>query len=108
MVRMSAAGTVMMNGRTSQAMEPIKRSSGAHFKFSLAAYSYRELLQSKPPSLTLSDFIDDCAKFGLDGTELTSYYFPENPSTEYFRQLKAKAFLNGLDISGTAVGNDPL
>ena len=93
-------------GRVSQGIEPIARASGPHFKFSLAAYSYRDLLLGNPPKLTLDDFIDDCAKFGLDGTELTSYYFPENPSEDFLRQLKATAFRRGLDISGTAVGND--
>ena len=57
------------------AIEPIARNGQPKFKFSLAAYSYRDLLlpkQGKEPQLTLQDFIDDCAKFGLEGTELTS------------------------------------
>jgi sugar phosphate isomerase/epimerase len=102
----AAGGLIATDARVSRAIEPITRTSGSHFKFSLAAYSYRDLLQSKPPKLTLDDFIDDCAKFGLDGTELTSYYIPENPTEEYLRQLKTTAFRRGLDISGTAVGND--
>ena len=88
------------------AVEPISRTNGHHFKLSLAAYSYRDLLQGNPPRLSLVDFIDDCASFGLDGTELTSYYFPEAPTEAYLRQLKGEAFRRGLDISGTAVGND--
>jgi sugar phosphate isomerase/epimerase len=101
-----AAGLAASDTRNVHAIEPIGRTPGAHFKFSLAAYSYRDLLQAKPPRVTLEDFIDDCAKFGLEGTELTSYYFPDDPAPEYFRQLKAAAFRRGLDISGTAVGND--
>src|SRR5262245_40900921 len=90
------------------AIEPIKRNGKSFFKFSLAAYSYRDLLTAKPPKprLTLDDFIADCAKMGLEGTELTSYYFPESPSNEYLRHLKELCFRLGLDISGTAVGND--
>ncbi len=87
-------------------IEPIVRNGDAKFKFSLAAYSYRELLQGKPPALTLSDFIDDCARFGLEGTELTSYYFPTPVTPAYLRQLKRQCFRLGLDISGTAVGNN--
>jgi sugar phosphate isomerase/epimerase len=101
-----AAGAAAFGTRDAQAIEPISRTSGSHFKFSLAAYSYRDLLEGKPPQLTLEDFIADCAEFGLDGTELTSYYFPDNASEDYFRHLKATAFRRGLDISGTAVGND--
>lgn len=86
------------------AIEPIARNGEPTFKFSLAAYSYRELFKNK--QATLSDFIADCARFGLDGTELTSYYFPHPAPPEYLRKLKRECFLAGLDVSGTAVGND--
>lgn len=88
------------------ASEPIKRNGKPKFKFSLAAYSYRKLLSGKEPELTLFDFVDDCAKMQLEGTELTSYYFPKPATPEYLRKLKAHCFRAGLDVSGTAVGND--
>ena len=91
------------------AIEPITRNGTAKLKFSLAAYSYRNLLRGvrgESAELTLSDFIDDCAKFGLEGTELTSYYFPTDLTHNYLRQLKRQCFRLGLDVSGTAVGND--
>ncbi len=90
--------------QNASAIEPIARNGTAKFKFSLAAYSYRELFKTK--KLTLSDFIDDCAAFGLEGTELTSYYFPRPATHDYLRGLKRHAFRLGLDVSGTAVGND--
>src|SRR5436190_11184048 len=102
----AAAGAVALNTQALMAIERIARTPGSHFKFSLAAYSYRDLLKGKTPKLKLTDFIEDCAKFALDGTELTSYYFPPNPSPEYLREIKAYAFRRGLDVSGTAVGND--
>ncbi len=89
---------------SARAIEPIARNGAAKFKFSLAAYSYRELFKTK--KATLSDFIDDCAAFGLEGTELTSYYFPRPTTHDYLRGLKRHAFRLGLDVSGTAVGND--
>lgn len=88
------------------ASEPVARTAGSHFKFSLAAYSYRDLLQRKKEPLPIETFIDDCATFGLEGTELTSYYLQQDGPPAYFRNLKRQAFLRGLDISGTAVGND--
>ena len=88
------------------AIEPWVRNGLSKFKFSLAAYSYRQQLQGDPAQQTLTDFIDDCAKMGLEGTELTSYYFPKPVTPEYLRQLKQHCFQLGLDISGTAVGND--
>jgi sugar phosphate isomerase/epimerase len=100
------AGAATFAHTTANAIEPIARTGGHHFKLSMAAYSYRDLLEARPPKLTLVDFIDDCAKFGLDGTELTSYYLRQSPTDEYLRQLKGEAFRRGLDVSGTAVGND--
>ncbi len=88
------------------AIEPIPRNGLPKFKFSVAAYSYRNLLTGKPPELTLSDFINDCAKMGLEATELTSYYFPDPVTPVYLRTLKQQCFKLGLDVSGTAVGND--
>ena len=103
-----AGALIGVSSRQSKAIEPIARDGKNFFKFSLAAYSYRDVLDAKPPKtkLTLDDFIGDCAKMGLQGTELTSYYFPPEPSHEYLRHLKQLCFRLGLDISGTAVGND--
>ncbi len=97
-----------VGGAPARAIEPIERNGASFFKFSLAAYSYRDLLNAKSPEsrLSLEDFIADCAKMNLQGTELTSYYFPQNPTGEYLRSLKQLCFRLGLDVSGTAVGND--
>ncbi len=92
--------------RSAVAIEAVQRNGKPKFKFSLAAYSYRDLLTAKPPKLSLEDFIRDCAAMGLEGTELTSYYFPPEPSNEYLTGLKRLAFELGLDVSGTAVGNN--
>jgi sugar phosphate isomerase/epimerase len=102
----AAAGAMACTPGTTTAIEAIQRTAGYHFKYSLAAYSYRDLLKGKNPKLTLNDFIEDCAQFGLDGTELTSYYFPPKPSPEFLRKIKSYTFRRGLDVSGTAVGND--
>jgi sugar phosphate isomerase/epimerase len=88
------------------AIEPIERPGAPKFKFSLAAYSYRRLLQGKDAELTLADFVNDCSKMQLEGTELTSYYFPEKVTDKYLRELKHQCFRLGLDISGTAIRND--
>lgn len=77
-------------------------------KLSLAAYSFNRLLPrgSKPGEMSLDDFVDFCAKLNLDGTELTSYYFPQKVTNEFLMGLKQRTFRLGLDISGTAIGND--
>lgn len=88
------------------AVEPVQRTGTPKFKFSLAGYSYRKLLTGNPPAMTLDDFFMDCARMGLEGTEPTSYYFPKPVTREYLCHLKHLAFRLGLDISGTAIGND--
>ena len=54
------AATTALGGRQASAIEPIARTGKPKFKFSLAAYSYRDLLNGKEPAkLTLDDFIRD-------------------------------------------------
>lgn len=102
----TGVGCVGLSSTPAAAIEKIQRNGTAKFKFSLAAYSYRDLLTGTPPKLTLAEFVDDCAAMGLEGTELTSYYFPEDVDHQYLRRIKKQCFRLGLDISGTAVGND--
>lgn len=99
-----AAGSLLSGSAV--ASEPITHRTAPKFKLSLAAYSYRNLLKDSKSGVTLETFIDDCAKMQLDGTELTSYYFPADPTAEYLYSLKAHAFRQGLSVSGTAIGND--
>ena len=70
---------------------------------SLAAYSFRKELQAG--SMSLEGFVDLCAAHDLPGVELTSYYFKDT-SAKYLASLRRRAYLNGLTISGTPVGND--
>ena len=113
-LKIGAAATstmaVAMATNTAQAIEPIARGGRPKFKFSLAAYSYRDLFKPNnrftKEALTLYDFADDCAKMQLEGTELTSYYFPSPVTNEYLADLRRHCFRLGLDVSGTAVGND--
>jgi sugar phosphate isomerase/epimerase len=91
---------------TAFAIPPIGRTRPSHLKLSLAAYSYRKELQSKPPKFDLFGFVDLAADMALDGVELTSYYFPQNVDAAYLHRLKQHAFNLGLDISGTSVGNN--
>jgi len=102
----AAGGWIAGTPRSAAAIEPIQRNGTPKFKFSLAGYSYRSLLQGADAPLNLFQFLDDCAKMGLEGAEPTSYYFPQPVTGEFLRSLRRHAFRLGLDISGTAVGND--
>jgi sugar phosphate isomerase/epimerase len=56
--------------------------------------------------MDLFDFVNLAADMALDAVELTSYYFPADVDDEYLHRLKQHAFVLGLDVSGTSVGND--
>jgi sugar phosphate isomerase/epimerase len=104
---MLAAGTAgaALAPRNGESIEPIVRKGGSRLKLSCCAYSYRQFLSGPDKSMTLEDFIEMGAEMGLDAVELTAYYFPGEITAEYLNRLKHKAFLFGLDISGTAVGS---
>ncbi|MEO6245442.1 MAG: TIM barrel protein [Opitutaceae bacterium] len=89
--------------------------SRARLKLSLAAYSFREnfpIMRGKPNTKVppgretdMFKFIDYCAAQGCAGAELTSYFFAEETDA-YMIQLRRHAFLRGVEVSGTAIGNN--
>jgi sugar phosphate isomerase/epimerase len=105
------AAAMLAGAGRAEAIAPFARKHGPHMKLSLAAYSYRQYLpdsrrrNSGKATMTLHDFADECAKMGLDGTELTSYYVPDPVPDGYLQGLRRHAFLQGLTVSGTAIGN---
>ena len=104
-IALAATGPLAL-ARTASAIDPIGRTRPSHLKLSLAAYSYRDFLTGPKKTMDLFGFVDLAADLGLDAVELTSYYFPENVSSDYLNRLKTHAFRQGLDVSGTAVMND--
>ena len=79
----------------------------AKLKTSLNAYSFNGPLTKG--EMNLDQLLEYCAAIQLDAVDLTAYYFPgypEVPTDEYLYHIKQKAFLLGLEISGTGVRND--
>jgi sugar phosphate isomerase/epimerase len=80
---------------------------GHKFKISLNVYSFKIPLLDK--KIDLFDVLDFCAQYNFDAIDPTGYYFPgypEVPTDNYINEFKRKAFLLGLDISGTGVKNE--
>ena len=76
-------------------------------KTSLNAYSFNGPLMKG--EMNLDDLLEYCAANQFDAVDITAYYFPgypDVPSDEYLYHIKQKAFLLGLEISGTGVRND--
>lgn len=112
-MNLAAAAALAVGGSPLLAAVPPVRNGKPHMKLSLAAYSFnRSLPKSWTPDqlseakFTLEKFIDFCAEQDLDGCELTAYYFPKEITNDYLMSLKERTFRLGLDISGTAIGND--
>jgi sugar phosphate isomerase/epimerase len=100
-----AVPAAMITAAAARAIDPIPRTGGPLLKLSIAAYSFRDQLDGKkPPAMTLDDFVDLAATYGVDAVEPTSYYFKDT-SREYLARLKGRCTRLGLDISGGAVGN---
>jgi sugar phosphate isomerase/epimerase len=98
-----------------RAVEPFARPGAPRLGLSLAAYSFRdhfkdaehpqEAVAGGARRMDLFQFLDFCAAHGCEGAELTSYYFPKDCDDAFLRRVKRHAFLSGLAVSGTSVGN---
>ena len=95
--------------------EELPRTQPSRMKLSLAAYSLRDFFKDANhkrdaaagggKQIDLFQFVDYCADNHCDGAELTSYYFPPNTDKEFLLKLNRHAFLRGMAISGSAIGN---
>lgn len=98
------------------AIEPIKRPGKSRMQLGVAAYSFREYFQwmrdkqQKPKNdrkqWSITDFVDWCADNNVPGAELTSYFFPPDVNEASLLELKRHCYLRGVQIAGTAVGNN--
>ena len=86
---------------------PMKSENLKGIKLSLNAYSFNEWLRSG--KIDLLELIDYCVEVGFDALDPTGYYFPEYPEAptdSFLYEFKRKAYLNGVEISGSGVRND--
>jgi sugar phosphate isomerase/epimerase len=107
--RFVASGAVLAAAslaRPGLASDPVTRVGGTRLKLGLAAYSLRNYLTGqKEPTMTLEDFVEQSARWQVDGVELTSYYFPDEITPEYLGRLKRLCHILGLGIIGCPVRN---
>jgi sugar phosphate isomerase/epimerase len=98
-----------------RAIPPLSRSGSPRLLLGLAAYSFRDYFKDTDAQggkaapegrpMDMFQFVDYCADHGCNGAELTSYYFPSDVTSEYLLRLKRHAFLRGIAVSGSAIGN---
>jgi len=101
-----AAAPTLVRPSDALAIPPIAHPRPSRLRLSVAAYSYRQHLTAEPPTMDLFGFVDLAADLGFDAVEPTSYYFPADVDDAYLARFKTHAFLAGLDVSGTAIGNN--
>jgi len=70
-------------------------------RLSCAGYTFNTYFREK--GLTLEEYAEFCSDIGLEGVELTQYYFPET-TPAYLNHLKRLLFRRGLELAGTAIG----
>lgn len=96
------------------AIEPIQRAGTSRMQLGLAAYSFRKYfrwMKDKEQKVegrdpwSINDFVDWCADHNVPGAELTSYFFPPDVDEAFCLELRRQAYLRGVQICGTAVGN---
>ena len=97
---------------TAHAIEPFSRDASKFSGLGLTTYSLKRHMkwwwgkQTENGKLEMADFLDYCAGLGLEGAEITSYFFPEPLEKREIHALKRQAHLLGLDITGAAMGNN--
>ena len=92
---------------TGSSLAAVNEKYPSRLKPSLNVYSFNRLLRDG--AIDLFDVLDFCAQHDFDAIDPTGYYFPGYPAVppdDYINKFKKKAFLLGLDISGTGVRND--
>lgn len=101
---------------TLPAIEPIQRPGKSRMMLGVAAYSFRDSFQwsrdkeqkpkgdAKPWSIL--DFVDWCGDNQVPGAEVTSYFFPPDADAKFCNEVKRRAYLRGVCLTGTAVGNN--
>ena len=101
-----AAGTAGPRLPLARAIDPVKRPSDKpDLKLSLAAYSMRQFLDLKKPTMTLFEFIDYAAELPVEAVELTSYFWAETTDA-YTEKVRDHAAKKKLAVSGIPVGNN--
>jgi sugar phosphate isomerase/epimerase len=109
-VGVTAAAATLAPGAL--AIEPFKRTK-PRMMLSLAAYSFRQYFKEGKGTddkidtakrIDMLDFIRYCAEQDC-AAEVTSYYFPAKLTDEFLLNVKREAFVRGVELSGTSVGN---
>jgi L-ribulose-5-phosphate 3-epimerase len=88
---------------TAQGADESAGSRKPRLRTAICAYSYRQALQSG--KLKYEDLVRLAVDFGVDGLDLTVYWFP-NTEDSFLLPLKGLAYRNGVEIYSISVRTD--
>lgn len=103
----AAAAALAAGGAQGAPKSAAGRAAGAGVRIALNAYSFNQPLRAK--TMDWNGVVDYCAEHGIGALDATGYYFdgyPKAPAPAVLRELKRRAFVNGVTIHGTGVRND--
>ncbi len=106
----SAAALAGFAGKAA-AVEPFQRVNPRIKGLALTSYSLRQHMhwqwgKEKEGEQTMLGFLDYCAELGLEGVELTSYFFERPVKPARLNAIRRRAHLLGLDVAAAAMGNN--
>jgi sugar phosphate isomerase/epimerase len=73
----------------------------ARIKTAICAYSFREALGAH--KLTYEDLVDMAVENGVDGLDVTVYWFPKENLDQFLSSLRRKAFVAAVEIPAIAI-----
>jgi L-ribulose-5-phosphate 3-epimerase len=73
----------------------------SRIRTAICAYSYREALAKK--TMTYEDLVDVAVDNGIDGLDLTVYWFPETGVDKFLLSLRRKAYLSGVELTSISI-----
>jgi sugar phosphate isomerase/epimerase len=76
----------------------------ARIKTAICAYSFRQALGAN--KLTYEDLVDMAVENGVDGLDLTAYWFPKENLDQFYSSLRRKAYVSAVEIPAIAIRTD--
>lgn len=73
-------------------------------KTALTAYSFRDGLSSG--KVSYEDLVDMAVENGIDGLDLTVYWFPRDNAEQFYSSLRRKAYVSAVEIPSIAIRSD--
>lgn len=111
----TSLGALGITTASSFGIEPLKRPGTSRMMLGVAAYSFGKYFKwsrdkeqkavEGAPQWSIMDFVDWCGDNNVPGAEVTSYFFPPDVDDAYLLEVRRRAYLRGVQLCGTAIGN---